>query len=167
MKHTKASSQCPKLVILDGHHSHKTLEAVIFARNHGINLLTLPPNSTHKMQPLDRTFFKSLNSAYNRAADSWMVSNPGKKISLCDIVSIFGKAFLRSATADKAVNGFLTSGIWPFDPYRFDEDFTCGEDSEQSTSKEPVLCTVTEKTDNASDKRKYASNDDLAESHRK
>ena len=40
------------------------------------------------------------------------------------MAALFGKAFLRSATLDKAVTGFRGSGIWPFDPNIFsDEDF--------------------------------------------
>ncbi|KAI0235340.1 hypothetical protein LSAT2_014173, partial [Lamellibrachia satsuma] len=62
---TNASVDVPQIVILDGHHSHKTLAAVEYARSRGITLITLPPHCTHKMQPLDRSYFKSLKSAYN------------------------------------------------------------------------------------------------------
>ena len=54
------STQNRHLIVLDGHHSHKTMDAVNYARAHGIELITLPPHCTHKMQPLDRCFFKSL-----------------------------------------------------------------------------------------------------------
>jgi len=47
------------------------------------------------------TFFKSLKSAYNRNADSWMVANPGKRISVYEIATIFGKAYLQTATPEK------------------------------------------------------------------
>ena len=53
---TCCSKDNPHAVVLDGHHSHKTLAAVNFAREKGIHLLTLPPHSTHKLQPLDATF---------------------------------------------------------------------------------------------------------------
>ncbi|XP_064596786.1 uncharacterized protein LOC135463456 [Liolophura sinensis] len=121
-----------QIVILDGHHSHKTLAAVTFARAHGIHLLTLPPHSTHKMQPLDRTYFKSLKSAYNVAADSWMVSHPGRRISFFDMAGIFGQAFHRSATQEKCINGFRMRGIWPFDENVFsDEDFAAATVTDQ------------------------------------
>ena len=55
---TTTASINKQVIILDGHHSHKTLEAINYARAHGITLITLPPHSTHKMQPLDITFFK-------------------------------------------------------------------------------------------------------------
>ena len=60
---TKASKDRPQLIILDGHHSHKTLAAIELAESKGVHLLTLPPHSTHRMQPLDRTFFRPLKTA--------------------------------------------------------------------------------------------------------
>ena len=36
-----------------------------------IHRLTLPPHSTLKMQPLDRTYFKPLKSAFNNVADTY------------------------------------------------------------------------------------------------
>lgn len=121
---TNASTSTPQLILLDGHHSHKTLDAVLFAREYGIHLITFPPHCTHKLQPLDRTLFKALKSAYNASADSWLISNPGKGISLYEVAGIFGKAYLRAATQEKAINGFRTCGIWPYDPEVFsDSDF--------------------------------------------
>ncbi|XP_065645776.1 uncharacterized protein LOC136076230 [Hydra vulgaris] len=57
---THASKTNEQLIVLDAHRSHKTLEAINFCHDNGIHLITLPPHCTHKMQPLDRTFFKPL-----------------------------------------------------------------------------------------------------------
>ena len=46
---TNSSKDPPHIIVLDGYHSHKT-----YAHEHGIHLITLPPHSTHKIQPLDR-----------------------------------------------------------------------------------------------------------------
>ena len=121
---TNASVNVPHIIILDGHHSRKTLAAVEFARNHGITLITLPPHCTHKMQPLDRTYCKAFKSAYSVAADNWMVSNPGRRICFYDMAALVGKAFMRSSTPEKAVAGFRVCGLWPFDDGVFtDDDF--------------------------------------------
>ena len=100
---------CPEekhILILDGHHSQKTLAAVEYARAHGIEMVTLPPHCTHKMQLLDRTFLKAMKSGYNLAADTWMVVNPGKRITFFEMAGIFATAYTKSATIEKAVNGF-------------------------------------------------------------
>ena len=127
-KMVKPTLEEPHIILLDGHFSHKTLEAVIFCRENGIILLTFPPHCTHKMQPLDRTFFKSLKSGYNNSADNWMTSHPGKRILFFEMAGIFAIAYNRAASIDKAVTGFLTCGLWPFDDNKFtDDDFTPSE----------------------------------------
>lgn len=60
LKHFKKFA-CPTeersiLLILDNHVSHTSLEAVTFAKQNNIHLLSLPPHSSHKTQPLDRIF---------------------------------------------------------------------------------------------------------------
>lgn len=129
---TRCSKEAPQLIIMDGHASHKSLEAIIYARDNGITLITLPPHATHKMQPLDRTFFKSLKVNYNRAADSWMTSNPGKRITFFEMAGLFQVAYNRAATVEKAVTGFRVTGIWPFNDDIFsDEDFAAAEVTEE------------------------------------
>ena len=113
--YTNASTQNRHLIVLDGHHSHKTLDAVNYARAQGIRLITLPPHCTHKMQPLDRCFVKSLKSAYNVSADNWMTPHYDQRITFYDMAGIFGTAFLRTLTQDKAINGFWACRLWPFD----------------------------------------------------
>lgn len=129
---TSCSQTAPQIIIMDGHHSHKTLAAILYAREHGISLVTLPPHTTHKMQPLDRTYFKSLKCAYRSECDSWMVANPGQRISFFQVAAIFGRAFLRTATADKAVHGFESCGLWPFNENVFtEEDFAASKVTEE------------------------------------
>ena len=127
LKHFASFTKCSKenqvLLVLDGHHSHKTLEAVDFARDHGIIMLTLPPHCTHRLQPLDRTFFVSLKAAYTRAVDNWMVTNRLRTISQFEIAGLFAKAYKTATTMDSAVNGFAVSGIMPFDDSKFEKEF--------------------------------------------
>ena len=116
---------CPEekhILILDGHHRYKTLDAVEYARVHGIERVTLPPHCTHKMHPLDRTFLKALKSGYNLAAATWMVANPVKSITLFEMAGIFSTAYNKTATIKKAVNGFRACGLWPFNDQIFDEE---------------------------------------------
>lgn len=56
-------------------------------------MTTLPTHNTHKMQPLDRTFFKSLQSYYYTACEECVLSNSGKKIKTKNIGCIFATAY--------------------------------------------------------------------------
>ena len=142
--YTNASTQNRHLIVLDGHHNHKTLDAVNYARSHGIELITLPPHCTHKMQPLDRCYFKSLKSAYNVSADNWMTSHHGQRITFYDMAGIFGTAFLRTSTPDKAINGFRACGLWPFDDTIFqDNEFAAAAVTEEG----PPIYDTTEQAD--------------------
>ena len=83
------------------------------ARDNGTLMLSLPPHTTHRMQPLDRTFYKPLMTNYNAAADRWMRSHAGRAITMYQICSLFGEAYKKTATMTTATNGFSCSGIWP------------------------------------------------------
>jgi len=57
----KPSADDPVLLIVDGHYSHtKNLDVVDKAREHSVAIVSLPPHSKHKMQPLEVGFMKSL-----------------------------------------------------------------------------------------------------------
>ena len=136
---TKCSKEHPHLIVLDGHHSHKTLEAIEFCRSNGIELLTIPPHSSHKMQPLDCCYFKSLKAAYNSAADNWMISNPGKRMSIYEVARIIGEAYLRTAIPNSGMNGFKITGIWPYNKDIFtEEDFLATELTEEARPSSDV-----------------------------
>nr|CAI5862711.1 unnamed protein product [Callosobruchus analis] len=56
-KYTSPTEQNPVLVLLDNHVSHVSLQAVTFAKDNYIHLLSLPPHSSQKTQPLDHEDF--------------------------------------------------------------------------------------------------------------
>ncbi|XP_065664687.1 uncharacterized protein LOC136086321 [Hydra vulgaris] len=119
---THASKTNEQLIVLDGHHSHKTLEAINFCRDNGIHLITLPPHCTHKMQPLDRTFFKPLKVGYNTAASNWVLSHQGRRTSFIDMAGIFATAYNFTANIDKAINDFRCSGLYPTNDLIFNDE---------------------------------------------
>lgn len=70
VKVTGSSKTNPSLFILDNHDSHIALEALNIAKENGMTLLTIPPHSSHKLQPLDVSVFGPLQNYYNAAIDS-------------------------------------------------------------------------------------------------
>nr|XP_034195125.1 uncharacterized protein LOC117611280 [Osmia lignaria] len=73
------------LLILDNHSSHLSLAAIDYCRNSGIHLLTLPPHSSHKMQPLDRGFFGPLKIKFAYECDKWLSHHPGRVIGQTEV----------------------------------------------------------------------------------
>ena len=119
---TNCSRAQPHLLILDGHESHKTLQATDFAHDNWLTVISLPPHASHRMQPLDRALFESLKSGYSKAVNNWMLSNRGRRLTQFDIVPLFATAYKRSSTVDSATKGFSITEIWPFDDAVFDAE---------------------------------------------
>jgi hypothetical protein len=46
------------LLILDGHGSHVSLEAIEQVQQFGLDIITLPSHTSHVLQPLDVNYFK-------------------------------------------------------------------------------------------------------------
>lgn len=74
------------------------------------------------IQPLDKSFFVPLKSAYSTECDKFMVRNPGRVITHREVSSLFCRAYERVATLEKAKNSFRATGIFPFNPEIFTED---------------------------------------------
>jgi len=55
--HTRPTKDDPVLLVVDNHSSRMSLEAVEYCRENNVVMLSLPPHSTHKIQPLDVTFY--------------------------------------------------------------------------------------------------------------
>nr|XP_047137615.1 uncharacterized protein LOC124814102 [Hydra vulgaris] len=137
------------LLILDGHLTHtKNLEALVLARDHRVVMLSLPSHTTHRLQPLDRSFFKALNSKYNTACDKWMRTHPGRCITQYQVSQLFGEAYSKVVGMEIAINGFRDTGIWPVDSSVFrEEDFVpceilSGETSSNAKASQTVSLVI-------------------------
>ncbi|KAJ3666603.1 hypothetical protein Zmor_002039 [Zophobas morio] len=124
----KVSKEDPVLLILDNHVSHCTLGAYNYCKENGIVLLTIPPHTSHRIQPLDVSFYGPLKTAYHNECDKYLKNHPGEKITPNEVAEIFNKAFARVATLEKAQKGFQTTGIFPVNADVFtDDDFLAAE----------------------------------------
>lgn len=122
IKYSNSSKENPSLLIYDNHESHLTIQAIKTAKENGVTILTLPPHSSHKMQPLDIAVFFPFKNYYNAELDNWMIRNPGRTISIYDIAACVAVAFDRAMKPETIKSGFKKSGIFPFDDQVFTED---------------------------------------------
>lgn len=122
--HTKSSKEEPTLLLLDNHASHTSLAAYEFCRDNGIVVVSFPPHTSHRLQPLDLTFFGPLKAAYNRECSLFLKNNGFQKICKEDVPALFKSSFEKTAGVSKAVTGFGKPGIYPLNPDVFtDDDF--------------------------------------------
>ena len=120
--HTQASITNKVLLILDNHESHITIDSLNYCKDNGIVLLTLPPHTSHKLQPLDTTIYGSLKQKFNQACNGSMISNSGRTITIYEISSLFGQAYEVACTLKNIIRGFEVTGIWPLNRNIFGED---------------------------------------------
>lgn len=126
IKFVKCNKEDKVLLILDNHVSHIAPGVLKICRDNGIVMLTIPPHTSHRLQPLDVSIYGPFKTYFNQACDDFMVNHPGQTITLKDIAELVGNAYKRSFTPSNIMNGFLKTGICPFDAHIFaDDDFFC------------------------------------------
>ncbi|GBN14580.1 hypothetical protein AVEN_73597-1 [Araneus ventricosus] len=141
VKHAKPSTEDPVLLIADNHTSHCSLPAVLFRRENLTTLLTLPPNTSHVLQPLDKCFFAPLKALYSSETEKLLVQNPGNAITLYKVSWIFQKVYSATARVQLAGKAFRVAGIEPNNAVIISED--CYSPSLATLAPLDNDCTVT------------------------
>ncbi|XP_023218187.1 uncharacterized protein LOC111632236 [Centruroides sculpturatus] len=135
---TSTSNSHTVLLILDNHDSHIFIESIKFAKENGIVLLTLPPHTSQRLQPLDVAIYGPLKSRYNVAANNWMINHPGKPMTIYDVPALVSEAFDASLTRNNILSGFAKTGIYPFNSEVFtDDDFLQAEVTNRPDPENP------------------------------
>ncbi|MES9884670.1 MAG: helix-turn-helix domain-containing protein [Sedimenticola sp.] len=107
----------PQILILDGHSSHETLTIIEKAIEENISILSLPPHSTHYLQPLDRSVFGALKTVYNQNCSDFMQEHPLHVINKWTFPTLFSSAWEKTVTAANIRSGFKACGIFPFNEH--------------------------------------------------
>lgn len=105
----------PLLLLMDGHSSHYCPATIRSAAQERVILFSLPPNTTHITQPLDKAVFGPLKVFWKHACHNFLVKNPGKRISKENFSSIFSEVWIQTMTPKNILSGFHTTGIYPPD----------------------------------------------------
>jgi hypothetical protein len=115
-KHTKGRTVGNyRLLILDGHESHNSVNFHQYCEEHKIVTLCMPPHSSHLLQPLDVGCFAPLKKAYGRQAELLM-RNKITRITKLEFLPCFKAAFDASITESNIQGGFRGAGLVPFNP---------------------------------------------------
>lgn len=105
----------PVLVIYDGHSTHVDWKVLQLAKENNITILKLPPHTSHLLQPLDLSVFKSLKTAWDKKLVVWQRINQGKKMPKKIFSELLREVWLETKP-EIIQNGFKKAGISPFNP---------------------------------------------------
>ena len=109
-----AVPQRPLLLLIDGHKSHMGLELVDLCRENNVILFCLPPHTTHALQPLDVSVFKSLKDHFSKSVRSLTFAKKNFVVSKRDFSRIIKSPFERAFSIPNIKAGFAKCGLCPF-----------------------------------------------------
>ncbi|GBM59104.1 hypothetical protein AVEN_20123-1 [Araneus ventricosus] len=107
---------------MDNRDSHISIESLNYAKENGIILLTIPPHTSHNLQPLDCTVYGPLKRYFNVAAQDWMTNHPAERITIYQIAELIGIAYPKAMVPNNIINGFKITGMYPLNRNIFSED---------------------------------------------
>ncbi|KAJ0124110.1 Uncharacterized protein HZ326_31474, partial [Fusarium oxysporum f. sp. albedinis] len=104
-----------RLLILDGHESHHSVEFERYCEANKIITLCMPAHSSHLLQPLDIGCFGPLKKAYGREIED-LIRRSVHHISKTEFFPAFAAAFQATMTEKNIRGAFRGAGLVPFDP---------------------------------------------------
>jgi hypothetical protein len=104
-----------RLLVLDGHESHHSLEFPELCKENNIYTLCMPPHSSHLLQPLDVGCFSPLKRAYSREVES-LIRHHINHITKLEFLPAFKTAYDRSFTSANICSAFRGAGLVPLQP---------------------------------------------------
>ena len=117
----------PVLLILDSHNSRASIKAIEMFQQCNIKCITLPPHSTHAMQPFDIAIAKSVKNNYSKGyktlINMWNANRKDQEKTIVSeedhrkfAVEAFVNAWKTCVNLYTAQNAFAKSGLNPWHP---------------------------------------------------
>jgi hypothetical protein len=118
----KQVKERPLLLIFDGHKSHVNLPLIEMARQNSVTIIKLPSHTSDKLQPLDCGPFSPLKEKWSRLLVDHQRKTGFRTISKSVFVDLLCAVWHDAMSEGNIKSGFRTTGIYPFNPHRFETD---------------------------------------------
>lgn len=126
-----------RLLLVDGHNSHHTVDFLLYAREHLIVVLCYIPHSTHIFQGLDVVIFSPLKKYIGEERDKWLREHAAA-MDKNNFLAIYGRAHVRALTVDNIKVAFKKTGVWPFNPNVVTEEMLAPSKETSCEAKLPI-----------------------------
>jgi len=135
-----------RLLVLDGHGSHETTEFMWECFLHNIQLLFLPPHTSHVLQPLDLAVFSPLKTSYRKQVGILSLLTDSTPVGKRNFLRCYYKARLDALTARNIRSGWQATGLWPTNSAKplmsrllLENSNNSKEESRKRKAEEPLL----------------------------
>ena len=90
---------------MDGHLAHFCSDTIRMAAEQQVMLFTLPPNTTHVSQPLDKGCFSPLKIEWKKVCHDYLVRE-GQVVTRYTFSRLFSEVWIHSMTIKNILSGF-------------------------------------------------------------
>lgn len=139
-------TEFPVLIFVDGHKSHVSVELVEFCAQQGLILISLYPNATRILQPLDRNFFGPFKQIWSKVLRQRLLGNSSARVNKANFGSLLHTALQNFTNSKECLKkAFQLCGLFPWnvDAIDFSTLPANADDSQRSTdtsvTEEPVI----------------------------
>jgi hypothetical protein len=105
-----------RMLVMDGHGSHISVDFLFDCKKANIQLVFLPPHSSHVTQPLDLTCFSPVKSKYRQAIADLASLDDAAKVKKWRFIECYRFARDEGLTPKTIRAGFKAAGLVPLNP---------------------------------------------------
>jgi hypothetical protein len=105
-----------RLLLCDNHGSHITVEFMYQCFLNNVQLVYMPPHSSHILQPLDIGVFSALKRHYRKDITNFARYDEIKPIERAQFIQFYAKARQHIFTPRYIESGWSGTGLYPFNP---------------------------------------------------
>ena len=122
---------------MPGHLIKQYFRTIVLCIDHKVVLFSLPPHTSHVLQPLDKGFFGPLKAKW-RSACLTFVRNTKAPVTKFTFGKVLTTALQKSSQPAKIKQSFKACGIWPIDENAVDYSQTIPSQGFSLGSEDPI-----------------------------
>lgn len=106
----------PQLLVMDNSSIHMTEVSLKTLAEAGTHVVTLPPSTTDRTQPLDVAVFRPVKAHWLQRANERMQRAARPEYSVAQLIKWLHEAFGAADVHTHLIKGFEATGLWPLNP---------------------------------------------------
>ena len=106
----------PRMLLLDGHGSHTTVEFQWICKQNNVHVVYIPPHSSHVLQPLDLSCFSAVKSHYRKQISELAILDNAAPVKKRRFVKCYHHAREEGLITRVIRAGWRATGLVPYNP---------------------------------------------------